>query len=80
MAFVLHDMFAVPFEDIAPPVDPTSAATRQPRPSASPAAPPRPRLICLGSVRVADVARHTVTGPIDLILDPAGLRAFVVDD
>jgi hypothetical protein len=31
-------------------------------------------------VRVADVARHTVTGPIDLILDPAGLRAFVVDD
>jgi hypothetical protein len=31
-------------------------------------------------VRVADVARHTVTRPIDLILDPAGLRAFVVDD
>ncbi|MFC8665106.1 RNA polymerase sigma factor SigJ [Streptomyces sp. NPDC057199] len=29
LAFVLHDMFAVPFDDIAPIVDRTSAATRQ---------------------------------------------------
>src|SRR5713101_2566975 len=29
LAFVLHDMFAVPFEDIAPLVDRTPAATRQ---------------------------------------------------
>ncbi|AYG81393.1 putative ECF RNA polymerase sigma factor SigI [Streptomyces hundungensis] len=29
LAFVLHDMFAVPFEDIAPIVDKTPAATRQ---------------------------------------------------
>jgi RNA polymerase sigma-70 factor (ECF subfamily) len=29
VAFVLHDMFAVPFEDIAPIVDKTPAATRQ---------------------------------------------------
>lgn len=29
LAFVLHDMFAVPFEDIAPIVDRTPAATRQ---------------------------------------------------
>ncbi|MFJ8312398.1 MULTISPECIES: sigma-70 family RNA polymerase sigma factor [unclassified Streptomyces] len=29
LAFVLHDMFAVPFEDIAPIVDKTAAATRQ---------------------------------------------------
>ncbi|MEU8588856.1 RNA polymerase sigma factor SigJ [Streptomyces sp. NPDC048664] len=29
LAFVLHDMFAVPFEDIAPIVDRTTAATRQ---------------------------------------------------
>ncbi|MFI7439441.1 RNA polymerase sigma factor SigJ [Nonomuraea indica] len=29
LAFVLHDMFAVPFEDIAPMIDRTPAATRQ---------------------------------------------------
>ncbi|CAL9660551.1 ECF RNA polymerase sigma factor SigJ [Streptomyces sp. enrichment culture] len=29
LAFVLHDMFAVPFEDIAPVVERTAAATRQ---------------------------------------------------
>src|SRR5881397_3800169 len=29
LAFVLHDMFAVPFEDIAPIVERSSAATRQ---------------------------------------------------
>ncbi|MEV5280986.1 sigma-70 family RNA polymerase sigma factor [Streptomyces sp. NPDC051994] len=29
LAFVLHDMFALPFEDIAPIVDRTAAATRQ---------------------------------------------------
>src|SRR4051812_31221830 len=29
LAFVLHDMFALPFEDIAPMVDRTSAAARQ---------------------------------------------------
>ncbi|MFE0514699.1 sigma-70 family RNA polymerase sigma factor, partial [Streptomyces sp. NPDC058964] len=29
LAFVLHDMFAVPFDDIAPIVERTSAATRQ---------------------------------------------------
>ncbi|TYB63342.1 sigma-70 family RNA polymerase sigma factor [Nonomuraea sp. PA05] len=29
LAFVLHDMFAVPFDDIAPIIDRTSAATRQ---------------------------------------------------
>lgn len=29
LAFVLHDMFAVPFDDIAPVVDRTAAATRQ---------------------------------------------------
>lgn len=29
LAFVLHDMFAVPFEEIAPLVEKTSAATRQ---------------------------------------------------
>ncbi|GGU33920.1 sigma-70 family RNA polymerase sigma factor [Lentzea flava] len=29
LAFVLHDMFAVPFEDIAPLIDKTPAATRQ---------------------------------------------------
>ena len=29
LAFVLHDMFAVPFDDIAPLVDRTPAATRQ---------------------------------------------------
>ncbi|MGH8888997.1 MAG: RNA polymerase sigma factor SigJ [Acidothermaceae bacterium] len=29
LAFVLHDMFAIPFEDIAPVVDRTPAATRQ---------------------------------------------------
>ncbi|MDV9176612.1 RNA polymerase sigma factor SigJ [Streptomyces sp. W16] len=29
LAFVLHDLFAVPFDDIAPIVDRTSAATRQ---------------------------------------------------
>jgi DNA-directed RNA polymerase specialized sigma24 family protein len=29
LAFVLHDMFAVPFDDIAPIVERTPAATRQ---------------------------------------------------
>ena len=39
-----------------------------------------PRLICPGSVRAADVARQRSPRAIDLILDPARLRAFVVDD
>ncbi len=168
LAFVLHDMFAVPFEDIAPLVDRTPAATRQlasrarRRVRGSTAPPeadlPRKREVVtafLAAARAgdfdalvavldpgvvfrsdtgqrpwlapalltgaADVARHTVTagsrfaslcqpalvngapgiivpapaGPlgvarltitgdrivaIDLILDPARLRAFVVED
>jgi RNA polymerase sigma factor (sigma-70 family) len=42
LAFVLHDIFAVPFDDIAPILDRSPSAARQPRPQASPRRNPGP--------------------------------------
>src|SRR6266851_4319941 len=66
LAFVLHDMFAVPFEDIAPLVN------------------RGPGIIVPAPAGVFGVARLTIAGDritaIDLVIDPARLRAYVVEE